>query len=281
LCDEDEHFTLLTYWLEVRVPIRFHRFAFCNDSTAHRTSHCPPDASNPSFINDRHLHRIAKAYHCVKGAMAPTFVATAGGVVFDSNEAATISRKTEASQAVRNRLKHKLAEQRAAEVAAADHSYDQEVVDERGIAVVAETDEIALLEDKFRKDLLLRQAIRDQAEDNKLLARLAAEAKGNSKAIPSQYVYKPDTADNAAKRAVVHHTGSHYHMAGSKQFQRGVRVKGVISRHSKQGAKLQAARVAKNTGLAAREDARGERSSGAGKSQMKSTKKKKNRKTDG
>jgi hypothetical protein len=213
--------------------------------------------------------------------MAPTFVATAGGVVFDSTEAATISRKTEASQAVRNRLKHKLAEQRAAEAAAADHTNDQEVVDERGIAVLAETDEIALLEDKFRKDLLLRQAIRDQAEDDKLLSRLAAQAKGNSKAIPSQFVYKPDAADNSAKRAIVHHTGSHYHMAGSKQFQRGVRVKGVISRHSKQGAKLQAARVSKNTGLAAREDARGERSAGAGKGQMKSTKKKKNRKTDG
>ena len=31
----------------------------------------------------------------------------------------------------------------------------------------------------------------------------------------------------------------------SKQFQKGVRIKGVISRHSKQGAKMQAARVQK------------------------------------
>jgi len=48
----------------------------------------------------------------------------------------------------------------------------------------------------------------------------------------------------------VHHWGaggggSHYHTAGSKQFQKGVRIKGVISRHSKQGAKMQAARVQK------------------------------------
>ena len=37
--------------------------------------------------------------------------------------------------------------------------------------------------------------------------------------------------------------GSHYHTAGSKQFLKGARVKGVVSRHSKQGAKTQAARV--------------------------------------
>jgi hypothetical protein len=213
--------------------------------------------------------------------MAPIFVATAGGVVFDSTEAATISRKSHDSKSVRNRLKNKLAEQRAAEAATRCPDEDQEVVDERGVAVVADTDEIALIEDKFREDLKLRKAIRDQQEDNKLLARLAADAKGNSKAIPSQYVYKPDAADNAAKRAIVHHTGSHYHMAGSKQFQLGVRVKGVVSRHSKQGAKLQASRVSKNNGFAAREDARGERTAGAGKSQGKSTKKKKNRKADG
>jgi hypothetical protein len=34
-------------------------------------------------------------------------------------------------------------------------------------------------------------------------------------------------------------------MAGSKQFQKGVRVKGVVSRNSKQGIKLQAKRNAK------------------------------------
>ena len=37
--------------------------------------------------------------------------------------------------------------------------------------------------------------------------------------------------------------GSHYHTAGSKQFLKGVRIRGVVSRHSKQGAKMQAARV--------------------------------------
>ena len=46
--------------------------------------------------------------------------------------------------------------------------------------------------------------------------------------------------------ALVHHGystgGAHYTMAGSRQFQKGVRVKGTISRHSKQGAKLGAAR---------------------------------------
>jgi hypothetical protein len=58
--------------------------------------------------------------------------------------------------------------------------------------------------------------------------------------------YKSQAApDNAANRAVVHHTSSQNVMAGSKQFQRGVRVKGVVSRNSKQGIKLQAKRNAK------------------------------------
>ena len=39
--------------------------------------------------------------------------------------------------------------------------------------------------------------------------------------------------------------GAHYTMAGSKQFQKGVRVKGVVSRHSVQGARLGAARRGK------------------------------------
>jgi hypothetical protein len=117
-------------------------------------------------------------------------------------------------------------------------------------------------------------ADREQDKLNKLLSRSAAHATkggGASKALPSQYVHQPKAADNAAKRAIVHHTGSHYVMAGSKQFQKGVRVKGVISRHSQQGAKLQAARSAQRNAGAAREDARGERAEGGGRSQGKSS----------
>jgi hypothetical protein len=125
-------------------------------------------------------------------------------------------------------------------------------------------------------------ADRDQDKMNKLLARSAAHAKkgGGAKALPSQYVHKPQAADNAAKRAIVHHTGSHYVMAGSKQFQKGLRVKGVVSRHSVQGAKLQSARSAKRNAMGAREDARGERAEGGGKAQGKSqgTKKSKSKK---
>jgi hypothetical protein len=62
---------------------------------------------------------------------------------------------------------------------------------------------------------------------------------------PVYYYTKPKAADNAANRAQVHHTNSLNNMAGSKQFQKGVRVKGVVSRHSKQGIKLQAKRNAK------------------------------------
>ena len=71
---------------------------------------------------------------------------------------------------------------------------------------------------------------------------------GASKALAAQYAHKAGFADNAARRAIVHHWGaggggSHYHTAGSKQFLKGVRIKGVVSRHSKQGARLGAARV--------------------------------------
>jgi hypothetical protein len=73
----------------------------------------------------------------------------------------------------------------------------------------------------------------------------------------SDYYYtKPKAADNAANRAVVHHTNSLNVMAGSKQFQKGVRVKGVVSRHSKQGIKLQAKRNAKRDLVAPEKEAK-------------------------
>jgi len=84
-----------------------------------------------------------------------------------------------------------------------------------------------------------------------ILCKSASVAKGNSKAISSTFTFKQGHADNFANRSLVHHGygggggGAHYTMASSKQFNKGVRVKGVISRHSKAGAKMQAARQAK------------------------------------
>jgi len=91
-----------------------------------------------------------------------------------------------------------------------------------------------------------------QAEANGVLVKSLQYGKMNSKAIASQFNYKAGAADNAYERSVTHHGwgcgggGAHYTMAGSKQFQRGVRVKGVVSRHSKQGARMQAARNKNN-----------------------------------
>jgi len=76
-----------------------------------------------------------------------------------------------------------------------------------------------------------------------LLNKGFAFAKGNSKALASQYVYKPGVADDARKRANVHHTGSHYHMQAARSMQFG-RMKGMMARHSSQGARLQAKRMA-------------------------------------
>ena len=101
---------------------------------------------------------------------------------------------------------------------------------------------------------LLADCALQKANDavNGALVKSSAWAKGKSKAIASTFIYKAGAADNARARALVHHGygmdggGSHYWLAASKQFQKGVRVKGVISRHSVQGAKMQATRNKKN-----------------------------------
>ncbi|CAK0904097.1 unnamed protein product, partial [Prorocentrum cordatum] len=73
------------------------------------------------------------------------------------------------------------------------------------------------------------------------LAKWHQLAKGNSKAIASTYVYKPNFAFNASRAAIVHHWGgggggSHYHSAGTKLFNKGFRLRGVVMRHSHQAA---------------------------------------------
>ena len=74
-----------------------------------------------------------------------------------------------------------------------------------------------------------------------VLGRHFALTKGNSKALPAQYVFKKDVSDNARQRANVHHAGSHYHMQMSRSMQFG-RQKGLMARHSSQGSRLQASR---------------------------------------
>uniref|UniRef100_A0A7S3Q0E7 C2H2-type domain-containing protein n=1 Tax=Chaetoceros debilis TaxID=122233 RepID=A0A7S3Q0E7_9STRA len=76
-----------------------------------------------------------------------------------------------------------------------------------------------------------------------LLGREFRFAKGNSKALASQYTYRIDPSDNARRRENTHHTGSHYHMQAARSMQFG-RTKGMMARHSSQGARLQASRMA-------------------------------------
>jgi len=57
-----------------------------------------------------------------------------------------------------------------------------------------------------------------------------------SNAIPSQFYHKTDIVNDTTANANRHHTGSHYVMAGGVQFQRGCRLKNIVSRHSKQAA---------------------------------------------
>jgi len=87
------------------------------------------------------------------------------------------------------------------------------------------------------------EAYNSHKRECNLLTTEFAIAKGNSKALPSQYVRKVDAADNARTRANVHHAGSHYHMQAARSMQFG-RSKGMMARHSSQGSRLQASRMA-------------------------------------
>ena len=109
------------------------------------------------------------------------------------------------------------------------------------------------------------EAYNKHKKECQILNRQFALAKGNSKALPGQYVYRPDAADGTRKRANIHHTGSHYHMAASRSMNFG-RQKGLLARHSSQGARLQATR------MAAKETARMQTGGGAMKAGKKSKK---------
>ena len=84
-----------------------------------------------------------------------------------------------------------------------------------------------------RHDIKVKLALKAQAKQrNGVLVRSAAFAKGNSKAISSTFSFKAGAAFNSRARAIVHHWGgggggSHMMMAGSRQFQKGVRIRGV------------------------------------------------------
>jgi hypothetical protein len=105
-----------------------------------------------------------------------------------------------------------------------------------------------------------------------LLGRQFALSKGNSKAIPSQYIFKKDAADNSRQRANVHHAGSHYHMQMSRSMQFG-RTKGLMARHSSQGSRLQASRMAASKAESQRMQSGGVSGMKIGKTSKKSNQK--------
>ena len=94
---------------------------------------------------------------------------------------------------------------------------------------------------------------RERNMRNGVLVKSLMYTKGNSKAISSQFVFKQGAADNAQNRAIVHHWGaggggSHYCMAGSKQFQKGNKVKGIVARGKKSKGNQVAIRNGKKSG---------------------------------
>jgi len=81
------------------------------------------------------------------------------------------------------------------------------------------------------------ESVKDKKQNKIMIKNLVKETNiSGSNAIPSQYYHKKDVVNDTTANAHRHHTGSHYVMAGGVQFQRGCRVKGVVSRHSKQAA---------------------------------------------
>ena len=62
---------------------------------------------------------------------------------------------------------------------------------------------------------------RERFTNRKLVQMAMQEGNIGSKALPAQFEHKADTTHDITASAVRHHTGSHYHMAGSVQFQRG------------------------------------------------------------
>ena len=116
------------------------------------------------------------------------------------------------------------------------------------------------------------EAYNRHKKDCQLLGREFARMRGNSKALSAQFVFKQDAADNARSRANVHHAGSHYHMQMARSMQFG-RSKGLMARHSSQGARLQASR------MAAKETSRMQ--SGGGRMKVGKTSKKSNMKRQG
>ncbi len=117
-----------------------------------------------------------------------------------------------------------------------------------------------------------RARLKEEKKQNGILLKQMMGCKGNSKAIASQYSYKQNAADDPTRRAIVHHTGSHYVNAHSRAFKVGDKVKGMVARHSHQAAiRLQ---KSKSKMLAARDAAKGQMgpSDGAAKTQSKKSK---------
>ena len=81
------------------------------------------------------------------------------------------------------------------------------------------------------------ESVKDKKQNKIMMKNLVKDSSiSSSNAIPSQYYHKKDVVNDTTANAHRHHTGSHYVMAGGVQFQRGCRVKGVVSRHSRQAA---------------------------------------------
>jgi len=88
----------------------------------------------------------------------------------------------------------------------------------------------------MNKTELIASMRKQDKHHNKQIQCMTSINNAESKVIPSQYYHKKDVVNDTTANANRHHTSSHYVMAGGVQFQRGCRVKGVVSRHSRQAA---------------------------------------------
>jgi len=152
--------------------------------------------------------------------MASTFYASADGTVFHpvSDEARKCAHD---SSVARERLAQKLARRKAkkdqdAATAGANNGPPSEQAEPASNDNFApapgplnnDDNEIAIrrIENRLRTQQQSAAAV-ERRRHQRDLVEDARFHRGNTKALPSSYVYKPGAADNKTARAIVHHTG--------------------------------------------------------------------------
>ena len=171
--------------------------------------------------------------------------ATAAGARSERGASSSGAALEEEARALRERAEAEAATAAAKREAAAKASAEAA---EATAAAAEEESRLETCRKRFETSIALRD---ERRRTNGALVRSAAFANGSSKALAATYTFKEDVADNKHARALVHHGygngggGAHFTMSGSRQFHKGVKLKGIIQRKAGK-AKAAAAQATRN-----------------------------------